>query len=265
MLGQAGAAAAVSGHVAAQAASTFAPAYVAQSGPSVIVGNKQKTGTWSTATLAITSMVDTVSGSGSGNLLAGMFAASDPATTGLTPATCDTISIVNNSTSVNLTPTKPTVNQTAAPLIFSNIKGTTTSGSAVVTCAFRAGSGISAANIKKGMGLYGNGVPTNATVDSISGNNVTMSANATASGQTPIILSGAVGTFANGSVTVSNVSFPTVPTVGAFVSILGATGLPATATIATAPSLLAAYQAGTGTITLSDAPTNSGTGAILTA
>lgn len=239
-------------------------AWQSQAGPQCIIGYNTQVGNWTTASFNVTNTV-------TAGWLAGMFVNGGPAAGAdflpVGAANVDTISLVSGSTAIVVTPTKPAVNRTAGELNVSNMKGALTSGSPVVTpVTFRAGSGVTIANIWPGMGIYGNGIPSGTTVVSASGSTIIMSANATRGGQAAVVFLGANGRTTAGSNSVTFVAANAIPAVGALINIVGA-GLPAGTTITAAPDSLATYQAGTGTLTLSantaNAVGNSAAGALI--
>lgn len=172
--------------------------------------------------------------------------ASTGATTAAYMLTNNGGNITNNSATITC------VSMSAVPAIGSPITGTgipintTVTGVTGNLANFAAGSGtLTISNLAT--------ATSNIALDLNGSNSITISANATRTGDAAILLETGFGSVTAGSTTVSSVSFPVVPTVGGLISIPG-TGLPGGTTIATAPSSLASYQAGTGTITLSVAP-----------
>jgi len=203
------------------------------------------TATWGTTT-SVTSIAANTTG-----IATGMYVGSS--STGIPGG--DTVASITNSSAITLA-SATTISQASKPLWVSAVKGTTTNASnSISSIAFAAGNDCSGAtrsisSIVPGMLIRGNGIPANAYVTAASGTTVTISANATATlTNDPLVFTNQGAITTSGSATVNCVSTASVPTVG---TIVTGNGIPVNTTVTAAPSTAAAYQAGTGTLTISN-------------
>ena len=187
------------------------------------------TGSWTNGSKTLT--VASASG-----IVAGMVVTS--ASSGIPTATATTVSSIVGTT-VTLS-ANATATQANKSVTFS-LAGSATSGSKTISSL--KGTNTSLNSIVVGMGISGSGIPNYAYVTGTTGNpptSLTISAAVTATKAGDIVtLTNFGGTTANGSTTVSNVYFSTVPTVG---NVIVGNGIPVNTTITAAPSTAAQYR-----------------------
>jgi Flp pilus assembly protein TadG len=206
------------------------------------------TGTWTSTGTTITSISPNTTG-----VVTGMFVGSS--NTGIPSP--DTVSSVNSSSQVTLA-SHTTVAHSGSPLWVSGVKGSATSGSnSISSIAFFSGTDCTGAtasmsSIVPGMMISGNGIPSATYVTAVNAGSstITLSGNAAASvTNDSLVFTNRGGNTTSGSSTISCVSASSVPSVG---TIITGNGIPVNTTVTAAPSTGAQYQAGTGTLTISN-------------
>jgi Flp pilus assembly protein TadG len=207
------------------------------------------TGGWASGSNTISSIAPNTTG-----IAVGMYVGST--TSGL-PAS-PTVSAINSSTQITLSGNATATQSAPKSFYVSGVKGNTNITTTIASITFSAGTDCTGAarsmsSIVPEMMISGNGIPSGAYVTAVNAalSTITISQAATSPSITgdPLVFTNRGGNTTNGSNTITCVSTNSVPTVG---TIITGNGIPVNTTVTAAPSTLAQYQAGAGTLTISN-------------